>query len=307
MPRAPVHLALLTLALAGCRHAAEPVDRSAALVEAARDGRLGEVLALLDAGADPNGISAKGELPAGTAVAAGADTILAELLADGADPLRADRAGLTALDRAVLSDRPDATERIIRHLATVAGAGPRALAWFDAVTSGAPVPKWTDVLNGEVLAFGVLHAALHDRADVLATMGRAREISNRTGYSPLALAARWGREHAVAALLRIDSHPDLPLVGPWQASPLMYAAGAGHDEIVGRLLGAGARVDRRDAEGNAALHWAARAGQGGAARQLLARGADPSMRNLAGRTPGELAEAAGHPDVAAILAGGSAP
>ncbi len=304
MLRAPVHLALVTLTLAGCGHPAEPVDPAAALVEAARAGRLDQVLALLDAGADPNGISAKGELPAGTAVVAGADTILAELLADGADPLRADRAGLTALDRAVLADRPDAAERIIRHVATMAGGGPRAMAWFDAVASGGPAPAWTDVLNGEVLSLGVLHAALHDRADVLATMGRAREISNRTGYSPLALAARWGCDRAVAALLRIDSHPDLPLVGPWEASPLMYAAGAGHDAIVSALLAAGARADRRDAEGNAALHWAAREGQGGAIRLLLARGADPAMRNLAGRTPGELVEAAGHHELAAQLRGG---
>ncbi|MFE4259674.1 ankyrin repeat domain-containing protein [Streptomyces sp. NPDC056883] len=61
------------------------------------------------------------------------------------------------------------------------------------------------------------------------------------------------------------------------AEELVRAAEAGDEETVSRLLGRGAAVDARDAEGRTGLDLAVREGRDGAVRVLLAAGADPEQ------------------------------
>ena len=60
-------------------------------------------------------------------------------------------------------------------------------------------------------------------------------------------------------------------------------------------------LDWQDFEGNTALHLAARIGNFNAVQQLLQTAANPSIRNIAGATPFDIATANNHQDVAEII------
>ena len=60
-------------------------------------------------------------------------------------------------------------------------------------------------------------------------------------------------------------------------------------------------LDWQDFEGNTALHLAARVGNFNAVQQLLQTAANPSIKNIAGATPFDVASANNHQDVAEII------
>src|SRR5690606_23565257 len=105
-------------------------------------------------------------------------------------------------------------------------------------------PRWQQTLSGALLPLGLAYAAHHDRADLIATMRRGREIPIPTGYHALALAARWGRVNALKALLAIDVHPDLATAR--RTTALMEASRDGHEVIAAALLAAGADPNHPD-------------------------------------------------------------
>jgi ankyrin repeat protein len=301
MCRLPASAALGAILLIACgRPAMAPsADR---LVAAVRADSLTGVLSLLDSGALPDAAAGDGTRPLTEATRLGRDTIIAELLRAGADPTLTDAAGWTTFDHAMALESPATLDLLILHAARSAGAGPRVVAWFTAVPlRHAPSPPWQDLLSGELLSLGLMYAALHDRTDLIGAMRRAREVPNGTGYHALAVAARHGREQAVWALLGVDTHPDQVTTGTPRSTALMEAGRGGHVAIGRRLLAAGARVDRPDARGETALHWAARHGRTGFAEMLLEHGAARAVRNRDGRTPAALAAFAGHQALAARL------
>ena len=75
----------------------------------------------------------------------------------------------------------------------------------------------------------------------------------------------------------------------------MWASGADEKvgeteaiEVVKYLLDAGAHIDDRDARGRTALMIAAEGGRAEIATVLLARGADPSLKDKAGKRAADL-------------------
>lgn len=75
-------------------------------------------------------------------------------------------------------------------------------------------------------------------------------------------------------------------------------------EALERWLGKpalGKAVKGRDGRGNGPLHLATLNGHTAAVAWLLQRGASPGAKNKAGRTPLHVAEAAGLPDLRALL------
>lgn len=80
--------------------------------------------------------------------------------------------------------------------------------------------------------------------------------------------------HRAAGIDTADTHTG--------ATPLMAALMAGRDEQRRLLLQAGADVQRADAQGNRALHLAAKINDAQAVLELLQHGADPHARNAVG-------------------------
>ncbi len=301
MPRSPALLGAALLGAIACQDPAPAVSPDR-LMAAVRADSLPELLALLDQGEDPDRPAADGALPLVEAVRLGRDSMAAELLRSGAALTAVDGDGYSAFDQAMATGRPAIADRLIEAAAMAAGGGPMVMTWFAAVSDRSiAAPDWRDLLSGELLSLGLMAAALHDRVDLLGAMRSAREIPNRTGYHALAVAARWGHDEAVWSLLGVDTHPDLITGGRWHSTPLMEAARDGHVAIARRLLADGARVNRRDAFGETALHWAARQGHAEFVGLLLRGGADRAIGSVAGSTAAGVARAAGHAELADLL------
>lgn len=85
-------------------------------------------------------------------------------------------------------------------------------------------------------------------------------------------------------------------------TPLILAVRAGHVDMIERLLGAGAELEKAGAQGVTPLHMAAMAGQLDAMVLLLEHGADPSHRAEMGGATVHLAAAAGNLAALEVLA-----
>ena len=87
---------------------------------------------------------------------------------------------------------------------------------------------------------------------------------------PSSSAAAEGDKATVAELLRADPRL-LDAADEDGRTPLLYAVGWGHQEIVELLLGQGAQVHLTDKEGRTPLHWAAGLGHKPIAVMLLTK------------------------------------
>jgi ankyrin repeat protein len=121
--------------------------------------------------------------------------------------------------------------------------------------------------------------------------GRA---SDDTGKPPVVYAAASARLNIVKQLVAaggIDLNAryanDLTLL-MWASGPDESIPGAQAIEVVSYLLDAGAHADDRDARGRTALMIAAEGGHAEIADLLLARGADPTLKDKAGKRAADL-------------------
>ena len=127
------------------------------------------------------------------------------------------------------------------------------------------------------------------------------EARSPDGWTPLHLAAHFGQERAVEALLASGADVHARSGNAMQNTPL-HAALAGRSRgVAARLLAAGADVNARQEGGYTALHEAALLGDANLAQLLLDHGADPTAAAADGRTPAALAREKGHHAVAAAL------
>lgn len=110
------------------------------------------------------------------------------------------------------------------------------------------------------------------------------------GFTPLHLAAFFGRLGAVELLLASGAEVDARGRGWMTGTSLHSAASANHTEVAALLLDAGADPDARQTHGWTPLHAAARNGNLALIELLLARGADPSATNDDGASALDLAE-----------------
>ena len=72
-------------------------------------------------------------------------------------------------------------------------------------------------------------------------------------------------------------------------TPLHYAAGMGHLDVVTLLLEYGADINATEESEETALHWAALAGHLDIVRHLLEAGADPEAEEMCQETPADWA------------------
>ncbi len=129
--------------------------------------------------------------------------------------------------------------------------------------------------------------------DALLAHGADERAPDDTGKPPIVYAAAGARFDIVKRLLarNIDVNArcpnDLTLL-MWASGPDEGVPEAQAMAVVSYLLDAGAHIDDRDNRGRTALMIAAEGGHADVAGLLLARGADPSLKDKAGKRAADL-------------------
>jgi ankyrin repeat protein len=136
--------------------------------------------------------------------------------------------------------------------------------------------------------------------DLAADPARATAISS-DGFTALHLAAYFGKAEASRLLLDAGADPRTVSANAMRVEPLHSAAAGRHHEVCRVLLTAGADVNAVQRDSYTPLHAAAQHGDDELVELFLSAGADPTARTADDSTPADLAEAAGHADVAKRL------
>jgi ankyrin repeat protein len=226
---------------------------------------------LLDQGASIDARDRLGARPLSHAARSGHLRMVDLLLARGAPIDARNLAGATALYFAAEGSRISIAQRLIERGADVnltgrSGISPVAAAAY----------AGNDVIVEALLAHGA-----DERAP------------DETGKPPIVYAAAGARLDIVKRLLarNIDINArypnDLTLL-MWASGPDEKAPEAQAIKVVSYLLDAGAHIDDRDDRGRTALMIAAEGGHAEIANLLLARGADPSLKDKAGKRAADL-------------------
>jgi ankyrin repeat protein len=197
-------------------------------------------------------------------------------------------AELISTDPSLVTARAASSESLVLY-ACYNGAPELA----ELLRAGRPIDAWEAAALGHVPQ---LRACLENDDD-----SRVRRSSD--GWTPLHLAAFFGRDDAVTLLIDHGAPLDANSTNALRNSPL-HAALAGNTlpVLVRRLVFAGADVTARDAHGNTPLHLAASRGYEALCDLLIARGANAHARSADKSTPAMLAIARGFPELGAKLA-----
>jgi uncharacterized protein len=131
--------------------------------------------------------------------------------------------------------------------------------------------------------------------------GAAIDERSADGFTALHLAAFFGRPAVTRLLLDRGADPNPWATGDLYVQPLHSAVAGGHEDVAEMLIHGGADVDAAQRQGYTPLMGAAQNGLASTVQLLLARGADPKARNEDVLTAAELADRAGHPEVAASI------
>jgi ankyrin repeat protein len=137
------------------------------------------------------------------------------------------------------------------------------------------------------------YAGNDEIVEALLAHGANERSSDETGKPPIVYAAAGARLDIVKRLLarNIDvnaRYPNELTLLMWASGPDEKAPEALAIKVVSYLLDAGAHIDDRDARGRTALMIAAEGGHAEIATLLLARGADPSLKDKAGKLAADL-------------------
>ena len=168
---------------------------------------------------------------------------------------------------------------------------------FDRPTMDALLAADPDLDLFEAAALGRIDRLRERLAD---DPGSATAMS-RDGFTALHLAAFFGKTEVTRILLEAGAPVDTYTTNDFANQPLHAAAAGRHIEVCRLLLAAGADVGARQHGGFTPLHEAAQHGDAEMVELFLSAGADPTRSVEDGSTPADLAEVAGHHDVARRL------
>ena len=254
------------------------------LFDAAWEGDVAKVQALLRQGADPNAENRDpdnyGQLSLDLATLAGHAEVVELLLKHGASPAAVNCQGDTILHRAAQHGRLDIARLLLQH---GADANARARDGF--------TPLHCAATNGHV---AVARLLLDSGANTAAASDRTWDAPYGA-CCPLHLAAFYGRTEIVELLLARGADVRAGGVrgfmpGVCSLTPLHYAAAGDGDgpQLVAAaraLLDAGAPVDAAASDGSRPLQWAVRDSGAEMVALLLARGADANAADNRGARP----------------------
>jgi ankyrin repeat protein len=229
------------------------------------------VTELLDYGASVDARDRLGAKPLSHAARSGHLEMVDLLLARGAPIDARNLAGATALYFAAEAGHPSIAQRLIERGADVKLTGRGGIS---------PVAAAAYAGSDEIVA-------------ALLARGADDRTPDDTGKPPIVYAAAGARLDIVKRLLarNIDVNARYPndlTVLMWASGPDEQAPEAQAIKVVSFLLDSGAHVDDRDARGRTALMIAAEGGHAEIANLLLARGADPSLKDKAGKRAADL-------------------
>jgi ankyrin repeat protein len=215
-------------------------------------------------------------------------------MADARDMMAAVAAGDTAaVERLLAADPTLASARGDDGVSAVLLARYR----FDRPTLDAILAADPDIDLFEAAALGRF-----DRLDaaLLADPDLVRAFSP-DGFTALHLAAFFGKPEAVRRLLSAGAPVDVYTRNEFANQPLHAAAAGRNVDICRALLAAGADVNATQHGGFTPLHEAAQHGDDEMVELFLSAGADPTAAAEEAGSPADVAEAAGHRDVATRL------
>lgn len=247
------------------------IEVSLALFSATDENCTDLATELLDGGASVDARDRFGARPLSHAARSGHLEMVDLLLARGAPINARNLAGATALYFAAERGRIAVAQRLIERGADVKLTGRSGLS---------PVAAAAYAGSDAIVAMLLAHGA-DERAP------------DETGKPPIVYAAARARLDIVKRLLARDVDVnaryanDLTLL-MWAAGPDEKVAEADALKVVTYLLDAGAHINDRDARGRTALMIAAEGGHAEIANLLLARGADPSLKDNGGKRAADL-------------------
>ena len=246
------------------------------LVDAAKQGDLAALRALIEGGADVNATNYLGVTPLWSAGLNGSPAMARKLLAAGARPNAALPSGETLVMTAARTGNADVVEQLLAAGADPNGSGERgqtALMWAASQRHAGVV----EVL----LRYG---ADVDARSDIWTQLWQSTQSIEvhpdllmwieHGGLTPLLFAARVGDLASVKLLLAAGA--DVDDASAYGTSATVIAVQSGNLELVELLLESGADPNAAVA-GYSALHWAILGRDTGVVRALLAKGADPNM------------------------------
>jgi ankyrin repeat protein len=247
---------------AGVSPAATDDNGETALDEAILHNRPATVALLLERKADPNGThSAEGRSPLHeAAIVAGAD-VVEKLVNAGAEPGKPDSYGMTPVELALAHHNIPAISALIRLAQENPGAEPLL----------------------EKVARRAIGASQSETFRMMVDGGFDFKGPTQAHSTYLHEAALKGQLKIVQLLLERGASVDG--VDATRATPLHQAALGGNPQVVKLLIERGAQVDARDADEAATpLMMAASLDRSEAAAVLIAKGADPVLRDRLGRS-----------------------
>ena len=227
-----------------------------------------------------------------------------QLLDDGASVDARDRLGLKPLSHAARSGHLEMVDLLLARGAPVNArnlAGATALYFAAERGQEAIVRRLLEGgadadVKGQSGVSPVAAAAYAGRASIVKLLlahGADGKTPDDTGKTPIVYAAAGAQLDIVKQLLalNIDVNAryanDLTLL-MWASGPDENVAEAQAFQVVSYLLDAGAKIDDRDARGRTALMIAAEGGHADIAKVLLAHGADPTLKDKAGKRAADL-------------------